>query len=290
MSAAPSPLPPSELDAVVIGSGPNGLAAAIALARAGASVHVIEAADELGGGTRSAELTLPGFTHDVCSAVHPMGILSPFFRQLPLEEHGLTWLLPRASVAHPMPDGDAVLIYRDLERTASALGRDGKAYTRLVGPFIESGHALLADALAPLRIPQHPLQMMRFGLRAAFSANRLARLLFREDRARALLAGCAGHAVLPLTQPLTAALATLFAITAHMEDWPVAQGGSRAISRALVSYLESLGGTLETGHRIERLDELPDARVVLFDTSPEQLSRIAGQLDAQAAWQRRIKS
>ncbi|MHA7838269.1 MAG: phytoene desaturase family protein [bacterium] len=266
----------SEIDAIVIGSGPNGLAAAIELARSGASVQVVEAADEAGGGTRSAELTLPGFLHDVCSAVHPMGILSPFFRQLPLEEHGLSWVLPPASVAHPLPDGDAVLLHRSLERTAEGLGRDGKAYTRLVGPFVESGHELLGDVLAPLRIPEHPVQMLRFGLRGAFSANRLARILFRDERARALLAGCAAHSVLPLTKPLTAALGVLFAITGHVESWPVARGGSRAIGRALVSYLESLGGTVETGRRIERLDELPASRVVLFDTSPEQLSRIAG--------------
>jgi len=266
----------SELDAVVIGSGPNGLAAAVALARAGKSVSVLEAADEIGGGTRSAELTLPGFVHDVCSAVHPMGILSPFFRQLPLEEHGLSWVGPPASVAHPMPEGDAVMLYRSLERTAERLGRDAAAYTRLVQPFLARPHELLADVMAPLRIPAHPIQMIRFGLRAAFSANRLARLAFREAPARALFAGCAGHAILPLSSPLTAALGLLFAVTGHVEDWPVAQGGSRAIPRALASYLESLGGTVQTGRRIERLDELPPARVVLFDTSPEQLSRIAG--------------
>ena len=263
-------------DAVVIGTGPNGLAAAIALARVGASVLVVEAEDEVGGGTRSAALTLPGFTHDVCSAVHPMGILSPFLRELPLAEHGLVWLRPRASVAHPMDDGRAVMLYRSLARTAEGLGRDGRAWTRLVGPFLDDPHALLADLMAPLRVPAHPVGMLRFGLRAGFSANRLARLCFRDDRARALLAGCAAHSVLPLSWPLTAALGLLFAITAHVEDWPVAEGGSHAITRALASHLRSLGGRIETGRRIERLEELPDARVVLFDTSPEQLARIAG--------------
>jgi phytoene dehydrogenase-like protein len=265
-----------DLDAVVIGSGPNGLAAAIALARAGAQVLVVEARDEIGGGTRSAALTLPGFTHDVCSAVHPMGILSPFFRQLPLEEHGLVWLRPAASVAHPMPDGRAVVLYRSLERTAAGLDGDGRSYARLVGPFLADPHGLLADVMAPLRVPDHPVQMLRFGLRAVFSANRLARLLFRGERARALFAGCAAHSILPLGQPLTAALGLLFAITAHVEDWPVAKGGSRAIARALASYFESLGGRIETGRRIERLEELPPARAILFDTSPEQLGRIAG--------------
>jgi phytoene dehydrogenase-like protein len=265
-----------ELDAVVVGSGPNGLAAAIALARAGVSVGVIEAADEVGGGTRSAPLTEPGFVHDVCSAVHPMGILSPFFRQLPLAEHGLAWLRPAASVAHPMPHGEAVMLYRSLERTAERLGADGPAYRRLVGPFLERPHDLLADVMAPLRVPDHPLLMLRFGLRAIFSANRLARLAFREPAARALLAGCAGHSILSLTSPLTAALGLLFAITGHVEDWPVARGGSQSIARALASYLQSLGGRIVTGWRIERLAELPPARVVLFDTSPEQLLRIAG--------------
>ena len=266
----------SDLDAVVIGSGPNGLAAAIALAREGASVVVVEAADEIGGGMRSASLTEPGFIHDVCSAVHPMGILSPFFRQLPLEEHGLVWLRPAASVAHPMSDGPAVMLYRSLERTTERLGADAKAYTRLVDPFLDRPHDLLADVMAPLRIPAHPLQLLRFGVRAVFSANRLARLVFREAPARALFAGCAGHSTLPLTSPLTAALGLLFAVTGHVEDWPVAQGGSQAIASALASHLESLGGRIETGRCIERLEELPPARVVLFDTSPEQLSRIAG--------------
>jgi len=274
-----------DADAVVIGSGPNGLAAAIALAQAGVSVRVVEAEETIGGGTRSAELTLPGFVHDVCSAVHPMGVLSPFLRTLPLAEHGLVWRYPRASVAHPLDDGPAVMLYRSLERTAEGLGRDGRAWARLVGPFLDDPHALLADAMAPLRLPAHPIRFARFGLRAAWSANRLARLCFREERARALLAGCAAHAVLPLTQPLTAAMGVLFAITAHVVDWPVAEGGSRAISRALASYLRSLGGRIETGRRIERLAELPAARVVLFDTSPDQLARIAG--DALPAGYRR---
>jgi phytoene dehydrogenase-like protein len=277
----------SELDAVVIGSGPNGLAAAVALARAGASVLVLEAKDVIGGGTRSAERTLPGFVHDVCSAVHPMGILSPFLRTLPLAEHGLTWLAPRASVAHPLEDQPAVMLYRSLERTMEGLGRDGNAWRKLIAPLLADPHGLLADALAPLRMPAHPIAMLRFGLRGAFSANRLARLCFRGERARALLAGCAGHSVLPLTQPLTAALGVLFAVTAHVEDWPVAQGGSQAIARALGSYLKALGGRIETGRRIERLGELPAARVVLFDTSPDQLSSIAGEA-LPAGYRRRL--
>lgn len=273
--SAPSTSSPSP-EAIVIGSGPNGLAAAIELARNDVEVLVVEAADEIGGGTRSGELTLPGFVHDVCSAVHPMGILSPFYRQLPLDEYGLEWIKPPASVAHPLDDRDAVMLYRSLDRTADALGEDRRNWIRLIEPLMHDVHGLLEDAMGPLGIPKHPIQMARFGLRGAFSANRLARLLFRETEARALLAGCAGHSVLPLTQPLTAALGVLFALTAHVEDWPVARGGSQAIARALGGYLESLGGRIETGHRVERLDALPPAPIVIFDTSPEQLSTIAG--------------
>ncbi|MCA9510157.1 MAG: NAD(P)/FAD-dependent oxidoreductase [Myxococcota bacterium] len=274
-----------EVDAVVVGSGPNGLAAAIALAQEGASVLVVEGHEEPGGGTRSAELTLPGFVHDVCSAVHPMGILSPFFRTLPLHEHGLEWVRPAASVAHPLDDQDAVVLYRSVARTAAGLGRDARAWERLVGPFVEDANGLLEDVLAPLRIPRHPLAMARFGMRGAFSANRLARIAFREPRARALLAGCAAHSVLPLTQPLTAALGLVFAVTAHAEDWPVARGGSQAIARALTRHLATLGGRIETGRRIRSLAELPSSRVVLFDTSPDQLASIAG--DALPARYRR---
>lgn len=275
------------LDALVIGSGPNGLAAAIELARNGYRVKVLEAADEIGGGTRNAELTLPGFVHDVCSAVHPMGILSPFYTQLPLADHGLEWIRPAASVAHPLDDEPAIMLYRSLARTAEGLGRDGAAYRALVGPFVDRAIELLGDAMAPLRMPRHPILMARFGLRAAFSANRLARILFREERGRALLAGCAGHSVLPLSQPLTAALGVLFAVTGHAEDWPVARGGSSAVTRALASYLRSLGGAIETGRRVTRLAELPESRVVLFDTSPEQLASIAGD-DLPAGYRRRL--
>ncbi len=278
----------SEEDVIVVGSGPNGLAAAVALARAGASVLVLEAESEIGGGTRTAELTLPGFAHDVCSAVHPMGILSPFFRELPLAEHGLRWIRPPASVAHPLDEGPALILERSVARSAEGLGADGAAYERLVSPLLRSPHRLLADILAPLRIPRSPLQMARFGMRAAFSANRLARILFRGERARALFAGCAGHAILPLTHPLTAALGVIFSFTAHVEDWPVARGGSRAIPLALASLLESLGGRIETATRVKRLAELPSARAVLFDTSPDQLVAIAGDA-LPAGYRRRLE-
>jgi phytoene dehydrogenase-like protein len=223
-------------DVVIIGSGPNGLAAAVALAQHGASVLVLEASGEIGGGTRTAELTLPGFAHDVCSAVHPMGILSPFFRTLPLAQHGLRWIRPRASVAHPLDDQPAVLLHRSLDETAAGLEVDGLAYRRLLEPLLADPHGLLQDALAPLGLPRHPLLMLRFGLHAIQSAERIAKR-FRGVRARALMAGCAGHSIQPLDRPLTGALGLLFLLAGHVEEWPVAAGGSQAIARALASLL-----------------------------------------------------
>ena len=277
----------SELDAVVVGSGPNGLAAAVYLARAGASVLVLEAADELGGGSRSAGLTLPGFVHDVCSAVHPLGILSPFFRTLPLAEHGLTWIQPRVSVAHPLDGEPAVLLRRSLDETSAELGGDARRYRRLVAPFLGDPHGLLADAMAPLRVPRHPLLMLRFGLRAIRSATGLARR-FDGDRARALLAGCAAHSILPLERAVSGAVGLVFLLAAHVEDWPVAAGGSGAITRSLASLLLSLGGRIETGRRVGALADLPAARVFLFDTSPAQLADIAGPV-LPARYLRRLR-
>jgi phytoene dehydrogenase-like protein len=267
----------TDLDAVVIGAGPNGLAAAVALAREGRKVHVVEAHDTIGGGTRTAELTLPGFRHDVCSGCHPMGILSPFFRALPLGEHGLVWRSSKVSVAHPLDDQPAVLLTGSLDDTAAGLGQqDARAYRNLLGPMLDDPHGLMEDILAPFRFPKHPLMMLRFGLRAMRSATGLARSRFRGDRARALFAGCAAHSILPLEQRLTAALGLLFCFTGHVEDWPVARGGSSAITDALASLLASLGGSVETSRRIRTLADLPDARVYLFDTSPRDLIEIIG--------------
>ena len=272
-------------DAIVIGSGPNGLGAAVELARAGASVLVIEGRETIGGGTRVAELTLPGFVHDVCSAVHPMGVLSPFLRELPLEAHGLEWIRPPASVAHPLDDQPAVMLYRSLDRTAEGLGEDGERYRRLFAPMLHDPHTLLADMMGPLRIPKAPLRMASLGLKGVRSAAGFARARFRGERARAVFAGCAGHSILPLERLLTAALGLVFCMTAHVEDWPVAAGGSAAITGALARYLESLGGRVETGRWVRSLSELPPSRVVLFDTDPRQLARIAG--DALPARYRR---
>jgi len=265
-----------EYDAVVIGSGPNGLCAAVALAQAGQSVLVVEAKHEVGGGLRSAELMRSGFTHDVCSAVHPLGVLSPFMRGLPLAEHGLTWCHPRVSAAHPLDGGRAVLLSRALADTAAQLGRDERAYQRLFEPLLREPEILLSDLLGPLGIPRRPIAFTRFGLRALRSTLGLARGLFQTEEARALFAGCAAHAILPFDKLFTAAVGMLFCLTGHMTDWPMARGGSASIARALESYLRSLGGQVRTGQHVSALAELPAARVYLFDLAPRQVIEIAG--------------
>jgi phytoene dehydrogenase-like protein len=269
---------PAELDAIIVGSGPNGLSAAVELARNGASVLVLEAAPTIGGGTRTAALTLPGFQHDVCSAAHPLGALSPFFSTLPLGEHGLTWIRPPASVAHPMEHEPAVILGSSLEATARALGQDDAAYRRLIGPLLHHPDELVAEVLAPAHLPRHPVVLARFGLPALLPATVLGRSVFRGQRARALLAGCAAHSVLPLSKPVSAAVAMLFLFSAHVESWPIAEGGSAAITNALAGYLRSLGGRIETDHAVRSRADLPPARVHLFDTSPAQVATIASTL------------
>ncbi|MBL8021758.1 MAG: NAD(P)/FAD-dependent oxidoreductase [Leptospirales bacterium] len=278
----------SSHDVVIIGSGPNGLAAAIALANAGLSVSVVEGSSEIGGGTRTAELTLPGFLHDVCSGAHPMGILSPYLKTLPLKEHGLEWILPEASVAHPLDHAPAVLLRRSVQETASALGRDAGRYTDLVSPFLKNPEGLLADALAPLRFPSHPFQLMKFGLAGMRSASAFANR-FKDDPARALFAGCAAHSILPFSRMLSAAVGLMFLLAGHMEDWPVAKGGSTSISRALASYFASLGGTIETNRMISSMRDLPVARAYVFDTDPVQMAAIAAEI-LPARFVRRLRS
>jgi phytoene dehydrogenase-like protein len=264
-------------DAVVIGAGPNGLAAAVTLARAGRSVVVLEASDTPGGGARSKELTLPGFVHDVCSAIHPLGVASPFFRTLPLAEHGLEWVHPDAPVAHPLPDGTAVMLERSLEATAVSLGEDGAAWRRLVGPLVNRWDGLAEAMLGPMvRVPRHPLTLARFGVRAVWPAATLARRLFSGERARAVFTGLAAHAILDLRAPLTGVFGVMFAASAHAAGWPAVRGGSQCLIDALVSYLRSLGGEVVTGHRVTSLAELPPSRAVLFDLTPRQALDIAG--------------
>jgi phytoene dehydrogenase-like protein len=263
-------------DAVVVGAGPNGLAAAIVLARAGVSVRVLEAADTVGGGARSAELTLPGFVHDVCSAIHPLGVASPFFRTLPLAEHGVEWIEPPAALAHPFDDGTAVLLEPSPEASAPMLGEDEGRWRRLFAPLVRDAEPLLEDILAPAHVPAHPIVLARFGVRAAPAATTLARLSFRGEKARGLFAGLAAHSMLRLDRPPTAAFGLVLGLLGHAFGWPFARGGSQRLSEALASYLRALGGEIETGRRVESLAELGDTRAVLLDVTPRGLLALAG--------------
>ena len=263
-------------DAVVVGSGPNGLAAAIALAKAGRGVSLLEGQETVGGGCRSAALTLPGFVHDTCSTVHALALASPFLSRLPLAEHGFEAVHPEAPLAHPLDDGTAVMLERSVDRTASGLGPDADAYRRLMGPLVDDAEALFTDVLAPLRPPRHPLLLSRFGLSAVRSAAGLGRARFEGERARALLAGCAAHSMLSLRAPVSAAFGLVLALSAHAVGWPVARGGSQRLAEALAAHLRSLGGTVETGRVVESLDELGSQAPVLLDVTPRQLLALAG--------------
>jgi phytoene dehydrogenase-like protein len=264
-------------DAIVVGSGPNGLTAAVTLAEAGLRVRVYEAADGAGGGARTAELTLPGFRHDVCSAVHPFGVGSPAFAALPLGEHGLEWIEPEVQVAHPLSDGSAAVLRRSLDETAASLGAGGGAYRSLVRPFVGRWWDVAEDVLRPVGSawPAHPLLLGRVGLRALLPASAVLRRL-PGDAAPALFAGMAGHAGEPLNTPLTAAFGLLLAVTGHDVGWPIPRGGSQAITDALVSYLQARGGEVVTGHRVGDLRDLPAARAYLLDTSAWALRGLAG--------------
>ncbi len=263
-------------DAIVIGSGPNGLAAGITLARAGKSVLLYEAAATVGGGMRSAELTLPGFTHDVCSTIHALGAASPFFLSVPLQKYGVEWVAPDAPAAHPLDDGTAAVQERSLELTARGLGEDGGAYMRFMKPFVENAPALFHDALGPLKPPRHPMLMARFGFYGLQPATGLASRLFRGEKARALFAGMAAHAIMPLEHPLTGAFGLILGVTGHVTGWPVARGGSQKLADGLTAYFKSLGGEVVTGAPVTALKELPSAKAVLCDISPRQLDAITG--------------
>jgi phytoene dehydrogenase-like protein len=265
------------VDAIVVGSGPNGLAAAIALAQAGRSVRVLEAASTIGGGLRTEALTLPGFRHDVCSAIHPLGLGSPFLRALPLAAHGLEFVQPELPLAHPLDGGGAVLLHRSVEATAEGLGSDAAGYRRLLRPLVDDLDGLLDDLVGPLRLPRHPFAAARFGRSGLRSASGLARSRFDGERARALLAGNAAHSMQPLDQPGTAAFGLVLLLLGHGVGWPAAVGGSQAIADAMASLLRSLGGEIETGAEVRSLGELARARSVLFDLSPRQVLAITGE-------------
>ncbi|WNG31106.1 NAD(P)/FAD-dependent oxidoreductase [Cystobacter fuscus] len=266
----------SVLDAIVVGAGPNGLAAAVTLARAGRSVRVVEAAPTPGGGARSAELTLPGYVHDVCSAVHPLAVASPFLRQLPLADHGLEWVHPDAPLAHPLEDGDAAVLERSLEATARGLGPDSRRYERWMRPMVHAFEDIMAQLGDPFRLPRHPLRLARFGLRALRSAHAQARSAFRGPLARALFAGGAAHSFSALEHPLTSAFGILLLTSGHAVGWPFPRGGTQKLVDALVSYLRALGGEVVTGQRVTNVDELPRSRAVLLDVTPAQLVKLAG--------------
>jgi len=264
-------------EVIVVGSGPNGLAAAIEMARAGFKVTVMEAAATIGGGARTGELTLPGYLHDICSAIHPLGASSPFFNSLPLARHGLQWIYPPVSLAHPFDDGGAAALVKDMNGTVESLDfPDRLPYVRLMEPLKATWQELAPDLLAPLHFPLHPILMARFGLHAVRPAARLARGIFSGERARALFAGMAAHSFLPLEKPATAAFALILGILGHVTGWPVAAGGSGRISAALASYFRSLGGEIITGEPVRSVDRFPDGTLLLLDVTPRQLPRIAG--------------
>src|SRR5437762_749801 len=265
----------TDYDAIVVGSGPNGLAAAITLQQSGLSVLLVEAKKTIGGGLRSEELTLPHFVHDVCSAVHPMAASSPFFKTLPLEEHGLEFIQPTIAAAHPFDDGTAATFYQSVEQTAQALGEDAQSYLSLMKPLVTDWPRIVVDVLGPLHFPKHPIAMSRFGIKALTSAAHLARR-FHSKHAQGLWAGMAAHSMQSLDTATTSAIGLVLMAAGHSVGWPIAKGGSNAIASALASYFVSSGGVIETNFYVRSLSELPSAHVVMFDVSPLQLLQIAG--------------
>jgi len=274
-----------DFDAVVVGSGPNGLAAAILLQQHGLKVLLLEAKNTIGGGMRTEQLTLPGFFHDVCSAIHPMAAISPFFTTLPLAAHGLEYIYPPIDLAHPFDDGSAAVIKRSLEETAALLGNDEKAYHDLIKPVVDDWPKLAPAILAPLHLPRHPFAMAAFGINALKSARNIAGR-FKTGKARGLWAGLAAHAIQPLSNVSTAAIGMVLSAVAHLHGWPLPKGGSKTIANALASYFVSLGGKIETGFYVSALTQLPSAHAILFDVTPKQLLQIGGhKFSALYKWQ-----
>lgn len=276
-------------DAVVVGAGPNGYAAAIVLARAGLSALILEANETIGGGSRTEPLTLEGFRHDVCSAIHPMALVSPFLRSLPLEQHGLEWAWSPAAIAHPLDDGSAAKLIESLDETVEGLGEDGPAYRRLMAPFVRHSRELFDEILRPIRIfPKHPVAMARFGLVGLQSAASVVRR-FRSTKARALFGGCAAHSFLPLEEFGSASFGLALALAGHAVGWPAAKGGSIEITRAMDGYFRSLGGEVVTGRRVASMRDVPESRAVVFDVTPRQLAAIAGDA-LPARYTRRLRA
>lgn len=266
-----------QFDAAIVGAGPNGLCAAITLARAGCSVLLMEAKETVGGGCRSAELTLAGFIHDPCATIHPLGVASPFFQSLPLSEFGLEWIYPPASLVHPLDDGSTIILERSIEKTSNNLGLDGAAYKRLIGPFVANWKELVFEILGPLHFPpRYPLIIARFGFYAIRSAKSLALSQFKGIRGRALFAGLGGHSIQSLDHATTAGFSLVLGTSGHAVGWPIARGGSQSISNALADYFKTLGGKIVTSSPVATFDDIPSARVVLFDVTPRQLLNIVG--------------
>jgi phytoene dehydrogenase-like protein len=276
-----------DFDAVVVGSGPNGLAAAIRLQQRGLSVLVLEGKDTIGGGARSAALTLPGFAHDVCSAIHPLAAGSPFFKTLPLAAHGLEFIYPPVCAAHPFDDGTVACLRNSVEDTARSLGADERAYHSLIKPFVGNWEQIVSDVLAPLHFPDKPFSFAKFGLRALTSAQNLSNR-FTTKQAKGLWAGMASHSIQPLSNIATSAIALVMLITGHTQGWPLPKGGSQQISNALSSYFVSLGGKIQTNFYVRSMDQLPSTHAVLFDVTPQQLLQIAGhKFSSWYKWQLR---
>lgn len=265
----------TDFDAVVVGAGPNGLAAAIALQQAGQKVLLLEGKSTIGGGMRTAELTLPGFHHDICSAVHPLAVGSPFFSTLPLDRFGLEYIFPEFPAAHPFDDGTAAFLSASLEQTAAALGKDEQAYIDLIRPVVNNWPSIASDILGPLGIPAHPFKLAAFGMKALAPAITVAKR-FQTAAARGLWAGMAAHSMMPLTNAATSAIALVLMAAGHNKGWPIPKGGSQSIANALGAYFESLGGVIETNHYIHSLDQLPSWKALLLDITPRQLMQIAG--------------
>jgi phytoene dehydrogenase-like protein len=260
--------------AIVVGSGPNGLAAAARLARAGLSVTVLEASDSIGGGTRSSEMIVPGLVHDHCSAFHPIAAASPFLRELDLSAHGLRWLYPEVDCAHPLDDGSAGVFYRSLDRTADAMGSDGRRWRQIFAPLLARFTDILADATQPvLSLPRHTVPFVRFGTAAMLPATALARA-WKTEHAKALWAGVAAHAFYRLDRPFTSAVGFMLLLSGHAEGWPVAQGGSQSIANALAADIRQHGGVIETNHRVTSLRELPPSDLLMLDVAPSAAARL----------------
>jgi phytoene dehydrogenase-like protein len=264
-----------DYDAIIIGSGPNGLAAAILMQQQGLSVLLIEGKNEIGGGLRTAELTLPGFKHDICSAVHPLAAASPYFETLPLAQHGLEYIYPEIAAAHPFDDGTAAVLLHSVEETAKLLGADEQAYLSLMKPVVKNWPLITADVLGPLHFPKHPLLMVQFGLPALTASTMLAKR-FKTKAGKGLIAGMAAHSIQPLSNLATSAIALVLMAQGHLKGWPVPKGGSQQIANALASYFTTIGGKIQTGFYVQSLDQLPSAHAVLFDVTPKQLLKIAG--------------